>query len=148
MSFTIDANILLYAVNKDSTFHLPAKSFLESCAENGTIWYITWTVIHAFIRISTHPKIMTTPLTPKQSVSVIDQILKLENVEVIGDNEPGFWKIYKEEIETAHLRGNQIPDTIIVSVMKANGIRTIYTKDRDFLRFREIKVIDPIPDNK
>lgn len=144
MSFTIDANILLYAINKDSPFHLQAKSFIESCAENDKIWYISWIVIHAFIRISTHPRIMSIPLTPQKAVSIIDQILTLPNVQIIGDNEPGFWEIYKDEIETAHMRGNQIPDTIIVSIMKANGIRTIYSKDRDFLRFRGIKVIDPI----
>lgn len=144
MSFTIDANILLYAVNKDSPFHVKAKSFIESCAENSKTWYLTWTVIHSFIRISTHPKIMSIPLSPEESVSIIDQILSLPNVRTIGDTEPGFWEIYKEEIQTAHQRGNQIPDTIIVSIMKANGIRTIYTKDRGFLRFRGIKVIDPI----
>lgn len=144
MSFTIDTNILLYAVNKDSPFHLRAKSFIGSCAENDKIWYISWVVIHAFIRISTHPKIMSIHLTSDESTSIIDQILNLPNIQTIGDNEPGFWEIYKEEIETAHVRGNQIPDTIIVSIMKAYGIRTIYTKDRGFLRFRGIKVIDPI----
>jgi toxin-antitoxin system PIN domain toxin len=144
MSFTIDANILLYAVNKDSLFHVQAKSFIESCAENGKTWHLSWAVIHTFIRISTHPKIMSTPLAPEEAVSVIEQILNLPNVQTMGDNEQGFWEIYKEEIKTAHLRGNQISDAIIVATMKAYGIRTIYTKDRDFLRFRGIKAIDPI----
>jgi len=144
MSFTIDANILLYAVNRDSPFHHQAKAFIESCAENTESWYISWTDIHAFIRISTHPNVMPIPLPPKEAVSFIDQILALPHVQTIGDNEPGFWDIYKEEIATAHLRGNQLPDAIIVAVMKANGIKTIYTRDRDFLRFRKIKVIDPL----
>jgi predicted nucleic acid-binding protein len=87
---------------------------------------------------------MPIPLTPAEAVSVIQQLLNLPNVQTIGDNEPTFWAIYKEEIETGHLRGNLIPDALIVSIMKANGIGTIYSHDRDFLRFREIKVIGPI----
>ena len=144
MSFTLDANILLYAVNKDSVFHPQAKAFIESCAESDKIWYLFWPVIHAFIRISTHPKIMPVPLTSAEAVSIIQQLLDLPNVQTIGDNEPIFWAIYKAEIETGHLRGNQISDALIVSIMKANGIGTIYSRDRDFLRFKGIKVIDPI----
>lgn len=144
MSFTIDTNILIYAVNKNSPFHLQAKSFVESCAENEKTWVLIWPVIHSFIRISTHPKIMPTPLTPLEAVSIVEQILDLPNVQIIGDHESNFWAIYKEEIEQGHLRGNQIPDAVIVSIMKANAIGTIYTHDRDFLRFKGIKAIDPL----
>lgn len=144
MGFTIDANILLYAVNEDSEFHEPAKAFIESCAESEQSWYMCWPVIHAFLRISTHPKIMVKPLTSKDAVVIIDRILQLEHVQTIDAESTDFWKIYKAELTTAYLRGNQIPDALICSIMKAHGVRTIYTKDRDFLRFKGIKAIDPL----
>lgn len=144
MGFTIDANLLLCAVNEDSPFHVPAKDFIESCADSKETWYLCWPVIHAFLRIATHPKIMDLPLHPAEAVAVIDQILGLKNTQVIGDDDIRFWEIFKKEILAAHLRGSAMSDAIICSIMKAHGVRTIYTKDRDFLRFKGIKVIDPL----
>lgn len=144
MSYTTDANILLYAANIDSPYHRQARSFIQSCAEGSESWFLTWHVVHAFVRIATHGKIMEKPLAPGDAIAFVDQILELPHVQTIGESEPVFWATYKAEITTAHLRGNQIPDAIIVSVMKTHGVRTIYTKDRDFLRFAGIKVIDPL----
>ncbi|MBD3418479.1 MAG: hypothetical protein GF398_00020 [Chitinivibrionales bacterium] len=87
MSYTIDANILLYATNEDSAFHIKAKEFIESCANGNETWYLSWTAIHAFIRISTHPKIMPRPLTPHEAVSVIDTILGLTLVQTIAETD-------------------------------------------------------------
>jgi uncharacterized protein len=135
-------------VNRDSPFHQQAKAFIESCAGKGETWYVCLPVIHAFLRISTHPGIMPSPLTPKEAVAIIDGILQLPQVRKIGDEGPNFWDIYKKEITTEHLRGNRITDAVIYSVMKAHGVRTIYTKDRDFLMFKGINAIDPLVESK
>lgn len=142
----MDANLLLYAVNTDSPFHRQAKVFIESCAESDQTWYFCWPVIHAFLRISTHRKIMPNPLSPKTAVSVIGQLLQLPHTQTIGSEGADFWDIYRKKITVANLRGNQIPDAIICATMKAHGVRTIYTKDRDFLRFKGIKAVDPLTD--
>ncbi|MBN1307546.1 MAG: PIN domain-containing protein [Chitinispirillaceae bacterium] len=144
MGFTVDANLLVYAVNRDSSFHRKAKAFIESCAVSDETWYMCWQVIHAFLRISTHPKVLAAPLHPGEAVAVIDQILQLPHTQTIGPDGPQFWDIYKKEITAEHLRGNQITDAIICATMKAHGVRTIFTKDRDFLRFRGIKAVDPL----
>jgi predicted nucleic acid-binding protein len=39
--------------------------------------------------------------------------------------------------------GNLVPDAHIVTLMLENDVRTIWTHDRDFRRFREIEVRDP-----
>lgn len=144
VGFTTDANLLLYAVNEDSPFFTQAKHFVESCAQSADTWYLCWSVIHAFLRIATHPKIMDRPLQPAEAVAVVDQILQLPNVQTIGEDNPRFWDIYKNEVTAAYLRGSALSDAIICSTMKANGVSTIYTKDRDFLRFTGIKVVDPL----
>ena len=144
MGFTIDANLLLYAVNRDSPFHRKAKTFIESCAVSDETWYMCWEVIHAFIRISTHPKVLADPLHPGEAIDIIEQILQLPHTQTMGTDGPQFWDIYKKEISGAHLRGSRITDAIICATMKAYGVRIIYTKDRDFHRFEGIKVVDPL----
>lgn len=39
--------------------------------------------------------------------------------------------------------GNVVPDAHLVALMLENDVRTIWTSDRDFRRFRGIEVRDP-----
>lgn len=39
--------------------------------------------------------------------------------------------------------GNLVPDAHVVSLMRENGVRTIWTNDRDFRRFSSLDVRDP-----
>ena len=39
--------------------------------------------------------------------------------------------------------GNDVADAAIVAMMTANGVSTIYSRDRGFRRFDGIRVIDP-----
>jgi uncharacterized protein len=143
MSFSTDANILLYAVNQDSEFHKQAKRFVEGKALGTETWIMPWPVIHAFLRISTHGGILPGPLSPLQAVSIVDQLLELPHVHPISEKDQ-FWSHYKKEILGGHLRGAAVADALIVALLKENGVSTIYTADRDFLRFRGIRAINPL----
>jgi predicted nucleic acid-binding protein len=41
-------------------------------------------------------------------------------------------------------RGNLVPDAHIAAILKLHGIRTLYSRDRDFARFAFLRVIDPL----
>ncbi len=144
MSFVVDANILIYGINQDSEFNAGAKKFIEQCAVIDEPWFMPWPVISAFIRISTHPAILPHPLSTPQAVAAMDQILELPNVVMPGEDGGNLWKRFSKEISTLHCKGNVVTDALIVCIMREHGITKLYSKDRDFLKFRGIKVIDPI----
>ncbi len=144
MSFTTDANILLYAVNTDCNCHEAARAFVERLAEEEQQWALPWPVVHAFLRIATHPGILPRPLSPAQAVSTMQSILDLPHVRTIGEDSDGFWGDYAEELRSRHHRGNAVPDALIVAIMRAHGVSKIYTRDRDFLKFSGIKAVDPL----
>jgi toxin-antitoxin system PIN domain toxin len=144
VSFVIDANLLLYAVNEDSEYHRKAKAFIEKCAAGAEHWCMPWPVVNAFVRISTHPAILPHPLSPVQAITIIDQVLELPQVVPAGEDSADFWKLFRSDITSLHLRGNVVSDALIVAIMRSNGVSTIYSKDKDFLRFVGIKVIDPL----
>jgi hypothetical protein len=143
MSFAVDTNILLYAVNQSSEYHRRANGFVEARARGTETWAMPWPVLHAFLRISTHPAILPHPLTPAQAVGVVDDLLDNPCMLLLSEGD-GFWKDYKADILSLHLKGNAMPDTQIVALLKSNGVTLLYSKDRDFLRFKGIKVIDPL----
>ena len=57
--------------------------------------------------------------------------------------QPAFWPRYRSVASDAAPTGNLVPDAHIVALMLENEVRTIWTHDRDFRRFKGIDVRDP-----
>ena len=53
----VDANLLIYAVDRDSPQHAPARRWLEAVLSGSEPVGIAWVVALAFVRITTHPRI-------------------------------------------------------------------------------------------
>ena len=58
----VDVNLLIYAISKDSPHHDKARRRLEEMLSSTTEIGLAWFVVLAFLRITTHPKIMQKPL--------------------------------------------------------------------------------------
>lgn len=58
-----DANLLLYACDESSPFHTKAMAWCERLMNGRTTVILLTPVIFAFVRISTHPRIFTDPLS-------------------------------------------------------------------------------------
>src|SRR5258707_8386096 len=65
----IDANVLLYAVDAESTFHDAARAWLEETLNGPARVGLPWASLLAFQRISTHPRASASPLSPGQAWS-------------------------------------------------------------------------------
>ncbi len=63
----VDANVLLYAVDRASPFHGGARDRLERHLNGTTRIGLPWPSLTAFVRISTHPRVFTDPLTTTQA---------------------------------------------------------------------------------
>ena len=142
MSSTFDANVLLYASDTSSAYHEPARGFLERLAREDELVYLFWPTVMAYLRIATHPAIFERPLTPADAVSNVERLLALPQVQTAGEQDR-FWPSYVRVAGEADARGNLVPDAHVVALMVENGVRTIWTHDRDYRRFREVEARDP-----
>ena len=142
MSFTFDAHVLLYASDEASAYHEQARTFLDSVASGGELVYLFWPTAMAYLRIATHPAIFTKPLPPADALANVERLLALPNVQTAGEQER-FWSSYRQVADEAAARGNLVPDAHLVALMVENGVRTIWTHDRDYRRFRAIETRDP-----
>lgn len=142
MSVTLDANVLLYASDEASPFHERARGLLEWAAGGPEIVYLFWPTAMAYLRLSTHPSVFARPLAPREASANIESLLRLPHVQSPGEQER-FWEVYRGVAEDAGARGNLVPDAHLVSLMIQNGVRTIWTHDRDYRRFSGIEVRDP-----
>jgi toxin-antitoxin system PIN domain toxin len=141
MSATIDANILIYASDSRAPSHNRAEALIRRLATGPEILYLFWPVLMGYLRIVTHPGILTRPLSPAIALQNIESLLDRPHVRAPGEID-GFWPIF---LATAggRPRGNDVPDAHLAALMRQHGVRVIYTRDRDFRRFDGIDARDP-----
>ena len=142
MSFAVDVNILLYASDKGSPFHTPAREFLEERAGGAELFCIGWPTLMSYLRISTHPSIFAHPLAPETAVANVESLLSLPNVRTLGEGDR-FWDCYAEATGDLVVRGNLIPDAHLVALLLEHGVPLLYSTDADFKKFPAIRVEDP-----
>lgn len=143
MSFTFDANLLLYASDETSPYRSRARAFLDRVASGGELVYLFWPTVVAYLRIATHPVIFERPLPPGDAIGNVERLLALRHVRTTGEHDR-FWASYLRVAGDADARGNLVPDAHLVALMVENGVRTIWTHDRDYRRFPGIEARDPL----
>jgi hypothetical protein len=141
MTVTVDTNVLVYAANTHDPASAGAVSLLERLARGPEILYVFWPVLMGFLRLSTNPAISGDPLSPTQALAAVESLIDRPNVRAPGE-QSDFLSFYRQTASVA-TRGKQVTDAHIAALMRQHGVRTIYTRDRDFHRFDGIAVADP-----
>lgn len=141
MSATVDANILAYATNQAEPVHPQALRLVQQLAAGPDLFYLFWPVVLGYLRIVTHPAIMDRPLSPRDATANADALVRLPHVRAPGE-EVGFWDLFRRT-SGDQVRGNDVPDAHLVTLMRQHGVRRIYSRDRGLRGFRDIEVVDP-----
>jgi len=142
VSFALDANILLYASDRSSPFHERASAFLREVLGRRELFYLGWPSVMAYLRIATHPRIFDAPLSPEEARRNIGALIRHPWCRLLSEGD-GFWERYEALGSAQAVRGNLVPDAHLAAILLAHGVRTIYTNDTDFRKFRELEVRDP-----
>lgn len=143
MSYSIDANLLLYASDEKSPFHEKAIDFLNAAASRSEMIGLAWTTVMAYLRIATHPGIFTHPLTPRVAMENIESLVTQPQVRLLHEDE-GFWPVYREVADRVVARGNLVPDAHLAALLLFHGFTTLYTSDVDFRKFEFLEVRNPL----
>ena len=142
MSYSLDEKVLLYASDRSSDRHLRARRFVESCAAGPEILCLSWPTLMSFIRIATHPRIFSAPLSPDEALGNVSALLALPHVRAVSELD-GFVDAYKHVAGETPVRGNLVPDAHVAAILFQHGVRTLYSNDRDFLKFPSLNLRDP-----
>jgi toxin-antitoxin system PIN domain toxin len=142
VSYSLDVNILLYASDRASDRHTPARSLVESCAAGPEILCLTWPTLMSYLRIATHPRIFASPLSPDEALGNVSALIRLPHVRAVSELD-GFLDAYKHVAGELPVRGNLVPDAHVAAILFQHGVRTIYSNDRDFRKFQSLDVRDP-----
>ncbi len=144
MSYSIDVNILLYGSDESSPFHRRAVTFLESCATRDEPIYLCYFTLMSYVRMATHPRIFTNPLTPNEALQNVERLARMPHARLISER-IGYLEVYRDVTKDASVRANLIPDAHLASILRQHGVPTLYTNNvDDFKRFEFLEVRNPL----
>jgi uncharacterized protein len=137
-----DANLLIYAVDRDSPHHARARPWFEDLLSGTTAVGLAWVVILAFIRITTRPGILKTPLPPPRAIGYLHEWLDQPYVMAVGPGEH-HWQVLRNLLKTTGTAGNLVADAHLAAIAIEQGA-AIYSTDYDFRRFPGIEHVNPL----
>jgi len=138
----LDVNLLLYAVDESSAFHVAARSWLESSLSGSETVALDWSVLLAFIRLSTRARIFAQPLTPAQALDLVDSWLAQPNVTLAHPTDRHS-AILRELLEPIGTAGNLTSDVHLAAIAMEHGAE-LCSVDNDFSRFPGLHWINPL----
>lgn len=139
----LDTNLLVYAHRPDAQFHREASAMLSEIASGTQRWAIPWPCVHEFIAVVTHPRIYKIPKPLDIALEAFGALDALPNMEFIGEGE-GYLERLEEISKPARVQGGAIHDARIAAICKYHGVKELWSADRDFSRFPQLKTHNPL----
>lgn len=141
----VDTNILVYAHRKDSQWHDVARESVAALAESRGSWAIPWPCIHEFLGIVTHPRIFTQATPIQMALDQVSTWLDSPGLVLLAES-GGYWERLSSVVDSSRVQGPQIHDARVAALCLFHGVLRLWTADRDFSRFPELKVANPLID--
>ena len=129
----VDANVLLHAVNERAREHDAARGWLGAALAGGEAVAFAWTVILAFVRLSTHPAVFPRPLTVGQAARTAETWLSAAPALTVEPTRRHLPLVHGL-LERAGTAGNLVGDAHLAALALEHGA-TVVSFDRDFARF-------------
>jgi uncharacterized protein len=139
----IDTNLLIYAHKQGSPFHTAAAELIDSLRHRPASWAIPWPCIHEFIGIVTHPSIYKPASTLSEALRFVDALLASPQLHLVSES-PGYFEKLREISVAAKLKGPRIHDARIAALCLHHGVNELWSADRDFSAFPQLKVRNPL----
>jgi toxin-antitoxin system PIN domain toxin len=139
----IDTNILLYAHREDAEWHEAAYRAVVGLAEGRQAWAIPWPCIHEFLAIATHRRIYSPPTPLQAALHQVEAWLESPTVVLLAESGT-YWPMLRTQIEAGRVAGPEIHDARIAALCIEHGASEIWTADRDFNRFPDLVVRNPL----
>jgi toxin-antitoxin system PIN domain toxin len=135
-----DLNVLLYAVNEDSSHHRAALAWLQSTVNLTTEPIgLPWTVQIGFLRLTTSRKVFSSPLGVAQAFEWLERLKSAFCVQDINPGKAHFGILRHLLLSTG--TGANLTTDAHLAALAIEQDATLVTGDRDFLRFPGLKTV-------
>ncbi len=138
----IDANLLLYAVNEDAPLHAKARAWFERPLLGTEAVGFEWTVLLAFLRLSTRAAVFPRPLQVAEALTAIGSWLAQPCAEIVHPGERHA-AVLRELLSPLGSAGNLTSDAHLAAIALEHGA-DLCSCDGDYGRFRGLRWVNPL----
>jgi len=139
----LDTNILVTFQRLEYPTHIRAVEVVTCLAEGRAPWALPWPCLHEFLAVVTHPRIFKTPTPLNHALAAVSALLECPWVQVLTEG-PTHWETLSRLVTAGKIVGPAVHDARIVAICLAHGVSELWTADRDFSRFPELKTRNPL----
>lgn len=139
----VDTNILVYAHREDSPHHARAREALRELASGGRRWAVPWPCVHEFLAIVTHPRVFVPPSGTTDAVAAMSDLFGLADVRALGETTRHL-EILAGLLAGSRVAGPKVHDARIAAICLGHGVDELWTADRDFSFFPELRTRNPL----
>ena len=139
----VDTNLLVYSHREESPWHEAAFVCLAGLAREPAPWAIPWPCLHEVLAIVTHPRIYRPPTPLSKALEQVDAWLEAPSLTLLAESGQ-YWEALRQMIEVGRVTGGMVHDARVAALCRHHGVRELWSADRDFSRFPEIKVRNPL----
>lgn len=138
----VDANLLLFAVDRSSRHNEAAGRWLEVVLNGQRRVALPWQTIGAFLRIVTHPRVTTNPLSAEEAWGFVGAWLSAGPTWIPPATERTAG-VLAELLRDTPATGNLVPDAQLAALALEHGL-VVMTADTDFGRFPQVRWENPL----
>lgn len=137
-----DLNLLVYAHNDGIPLHEPARRWWEDLVNGTDRIGVPWIVATGFVRLLTHPRVMSHPASPEQAVDLVSEWFGFPNVMALN---PGgqHLTIFRNMLAAAGVGADLVTDAHIAALAVENQAE-LHSNDSDFDRFPGLRWCNPL----
>lgn len=139
----VDTNLLVYGHRVESQWHDVAASRIRELAEGPGLWALPWPCLHEFLAIVTHPRIWDPPTPLPAAMDQVSAWMESPTVVLLSESH-GYWGGLRELLRKGRIQGPRVHDARVAALCVTHGVRELWTADRDFGRFRDLKTRNPL----
>ncbi|MBZ5634116.1 MAG: type II toxin-antitoxin system VapC family toxin [Acidobacteriia bacterium] len=138
----VDANLLIYAVNQDAPLNRKAKPWLESVLSGKESVGFSWSVLLAFLRLTTRPGLFRRPLPADTAFELVGSWLDQTPTTIVHPG-PRHLSVLQELLQPVGTGGNLTSDAHLAALAIEHGAE-LCSSDTDFARFAGLQWRNPL----
>ncbi|MCX7011491.1 MAG: type II toxin-antitoxin system VapC family toxin [Candidatus Sumerlaeota bacterium] len=138
----VDVNLLLYAEDSLSPRRRAARAWWDARLSGSAPVCLCWTVLQAFLRIATNPRVFARPLLLEEAIDRVQSWLDQPCVRLIQPTER-HWLVFQEMLRHGQASANLTTDAHLAALALEHGCE-LNSTDADFARFPRLKWRNPL----
>lgn len=139
----VDTNLLVHAHRRDASLHDSARETIRSLAESPAPWAVCFHSLVEFYGVVTRRGLWDAPSSPEQAMDQIAAWRESPALRILCDEEGMLDRLAKIAVASA-VKGSLVHDARIAACCLDCGVTELWSVDRDFSRFPELKTRNPL----